>query len=83
MKVILTQKLIKENYEIKLSKYVSTFNYTDKILIVLNVMTGGLCIISYVAVVGTPVGLASPRFTILFAITTVKNLANMSLLLIT
>ena len=46
-------------------------------------MTGGLCIISYATVVGTPVGIASARFTILFAITTVKNWANMSLLLIT
>ena len=55
----------------KLSKYVSTFNYIDKTLIVLNVTTGGLCIISFATVVGTPVGIASSRFTILFAITTV------------
>ena len=27
----------------KLSKYVTTFNYIDKILIVLNVTTGGVC----------------------------------------
>ena len=31
----------------KLSKYVTTFNYIDKILIVLNAATGGVCIISH------------------------------------
>ena len=43
----------------KLSRYVTTFNYIDKILIVLNATTGGVCIISHAAVVGTPVGIAS------------------------
>ena len=32
----------------KLSKYVSTFNYIDKILTVLNATTGGVCKISHV-----------------------------------
>ena len=36
----------------KLSKYVSTFNYIDKILIVLNATAGGVCIISHATVVG-------------------------------
>ena len=48
----------------KLSKYVSTFNYIDKILIVLNATTGGVCIISHATVVGAPVGIASAGFTI-------------------
>ena len=34
----------------KLSKYVTTFNYIDKILIVLNAATGGVCIISHATV---------------------------------
>ena len=38
----------------KLSKYVTTFNYIDKILIVLNATTGGICIISHASVVGAP-----------------------------
>ena len=38
----------------KISKYVSTFNYIDKILIALNATTGGVCIISH-ATVGAPV----------------------------
>ena len=54
----------------KLSKCVSTFNYIDKILIVLNATTGGICIISHASVVGAPVGIASAGFTIVFALAT-------------
>ena len=54
----------------KLSKYVTTFNYIDKILIVLNATTGGVCIISHATVVGAPVGIASAGFTILFSLAT-------------
>ena len=54
----------------KLSKYVSTFNYIDKILIVLNATTGGICIISHASVVGAPIGIASAGFTIVFALAT-------------
>ena len=38
----------------KLSKYVSGFDYIDKIFIVLNETTGGVCIISHATVVGAP-----------------------------
>ena len=54
----------------KLSKYVSTFNYIDKILIVLNATTGGVCIISHATVVGAPVGIASAGFIIVFSLAT-------------
>ena len=54
----------------KLSKYVTTFNYIDKILIVLNATTGGVCIISHATVVGAPVGIASAGFTIVFSLVT-------------
>ena len=54
----------------KLSKYVTTFNYIDKILIVLNATTGGVCIISHATVVGAPIGIASAGFTVVFALTT-------------
>ena len=50
----------------KLSKYVTTFNYIDKILIVLNATTGGVCIISHTTIVGAPIGIASAGFTIVF-----------------
>ena len=53
----------------KLGKYVSTFNYKDKILIVLNATTE-VCIISHATVVGALVGIASAGFTIAFALTT-------------
>ena len=54
----------------KLSKYVSAFNYIDKILIVLSATTGGVCIISHGTVVGAPVGIASARFTIVYSLAT-------------
>ena len=54
----------------KLSKYVSAFDYIDKILIVLNATTGGVCIISHATVVGAPVGIASAGFTISFSLAT-------------
>ena len=38
----------------KLIKYVTTFNYIDKILIVLGATTGGVCIICHATVVGAP-----------------------------
>ena len=37
----------------KLSKYVTTFDYIDKILIVLSATSGGVSIISFTSVVGT------------------------------
>ena len=54
----------------KLSKYVTTFNYMDKILIVLNATTGGVCIISHATVIGAPVGIESAGFTIAFSLAT-------------
>ena len=54
----------------KLSKYVATFNYIDKILIAFNATTGGVCIISHGTVVGALVGIASAGFTIAFSLST-------------
>ena len=54
----------------KLSKYVSAFDYIDKILIVLSATSGGACIISSVSVVGVPVGIAPAIFTLFFSLTT-------------
>ena len=39
----------------KLSKYVTAFDYIDKILIVLSATSSGVCIISTASVVGPPV----------------------------
>ena len=43
----------------KLSKYITAFDYMDKILIVLITTSGGVSIISFTIVVGAPVGIAS------------------------
>ena len=50
----------------KLSKYVTAFDYIDKILIVLSKTSGGVCIILSVNVAGAPVGMASAGFTLIF-----------------
>ena len=47
----------------KLSKYVTTFDYINKILIVLSATTGGVTIISFTSIIGAPVGIASASFT--------------------
>ena len=66
------------NHEIKqrelnsktLSKYVATFDYIDKILIILSATCGGVSIISFTAVAGAPVGMVSASFTLIFSTTT-------------
>ena len=47
----------RKSYSQKLSKYVTTFDYIDKILIVLNAATGGVSILSFTSVIGAPVGI--------------------------
>ena len=74
------------NHEIKqrklnsetLSKYLATFDYIDKILIILSATCGGVSIISFTAVTGAPVGMASASFTLIFSTTTgiIKKLLN-------
>ena len=51
----------------KLSKYVSTFNYIDKVL---DATTGGICIVSHASIVGAPIGIVSAWFTIVFSLAT-------------
>ena len=41
----------------KLNKYVTTFDYIDKILIVLSATTGGVSIISFTSIIGAPFGI--------------------------
>ena len=54
----------------KLSKYVSAFDYIDKILIFLSATSSGVCTILSASVVGVPVGIASASFTLIFSQTT-------------
>ena len=53
----------------KLNKYVTVFDYIDKILIVLRTTSGGVSIISFTSVVGAPVGIESASFTLIFSLT--------------
>ena len=54
----------------KLNKYVTIFNYIDKILIVLCATSGGVSIISFSSVIGVPAGIASASFTSIFSLPT-------------
>ena len=62
----------------KLNKYVTTFDYIDKILIVLSATSSGVSIISFTSIIGAPVGIASASLTLFFSLTTgiVKKLLN-------
>ena len=53
-----------------LNKYVTTFDYIDKILIVLSATSSGVSIISFTSIIGAPVGIASASFTLIFSLTT-------------
>ena len=53
-----------------MSKYVTTFDYIDKILIILSATSGGVLIISFTSIIGVPAGIASASFTLIFSITT-------------
>ena len=63
-----------------MNKYVTIFNYIDKILIVLSVTTGGVSLISFSSVIGTPAGIASASSTLIFSLTTgiVKKLLDIT-----
>ena len=54
----------------KVSKYVTFFDYIDKILTGLSAASSGICMISSVSVVGAPTGITSASFTLNFSITT-------------
>ena len=54
----------------RLRKYVTAFDYIDKILIVLSAASSGVCIILSTSVVGAPVGIASASITLIFSLTT-------------
>ena len=55
----------------KLNKYITTFDYIDKILIVLSATGSGVSIISFTSITGAPVGIASASLTLIFSLTTV------------
>ena len=54
----------------RLSKYIASFDYFDKSLIVLSVTTGSISIASFATVIGAPVGMMSASCGLAFSITT-------------
>ena len=54
----------------KLSKYVTVFDYVDKILTVLSAASSGVCIISFASIVGATVGVESTSLTLIFSLKT-------------
>ena len=54
----------------RLIKYIASFDYFDKSLIVLSVATGSISIASFATVIGAPVGMMSASCSLAFSITT-------------
>ena len=54
----------------RLSKYITSFDYFDRSLIVLSVTTGSISIASFATVIGAPVGMMSASCSLAFSITT-------------
>ena len=53
-----------------LSKYIASFDYFDKSLIVLSVTTGSISIASFTTVIGAPVRITSVIFSLAFSLST-------------
>ena len=69
-----------KEYSKKLNRYVTIFDYIDKILIVLSATTSGVSIISFTSTIGKSVGIVSASFTLIFSLTTgiVKKLLSIT-----
>ena len=64
--VIRERELMRKN----LSKYIASFEYFDKSLIVLSVATGSISIASFATFIGAPVGMMSASCSLAFPVTT-------------
>ena len=53
----------------RLSKYIASFDYFDKSLLVLSATSGSNCIAPFFTVIGAPVGIASASFSFAFSVT--------------
>ena len=53
-----------------LSKYIASFDYFDKSLIILSITPGSITIAPSATVTGTPVGIVSASFSLAFSIST-------------
>ena len=52
-----------------MNRYVTTFDYIDKILIILSATTGRISIISFTTAIGAPFGITSASFTLIVSLT--------------
>ena len=50
----------------RLSKYIASFDYFEKTLVVLSIATGSNSIASFATVIGTPVRIMSASFSLAF-----------------
>ena len=57
-----------KSYCKKLDKYITVFDYIDKLLIALCATSGGVSIISFTTIVGATVGILSASYTLIFSI---------------
>ena len=55
----------RKSYSKKLNRYVTIFDYIDKILIIVSETTGRISIISFITTIGAPVGIVSASFALL------------------
>ena len=54
----------------RLRKYIASFEYFDKSLIVLSLIRGSISISSFSTVIGAPVGIVNASFSLAFSIST-------------
>ena len=54
----------------RLSKYIASFYYFDKFLIVLSATSGSISIASFATVIQTPVGIVSESLSFVFSLST-------------
>ena len=64
----------------KLNKYVTTFDYINKMLIVLSATSSGVSIILFTSIIGATVGIGSSSLILFFSLTTgiVEKLLNIT-----
>ena len=60
----------KELMSKRLRKYIASFEYFDKSLIVLPVTSSSISIASFPTVIGAPIRIASARFSLAFSVST-------------
>ena len=70
LKIILLLRLKKELMSKNLGKYIASFEFFYKSLIVLSVATGSTSIASFATVIEAPVGMMSASYSLAFSITT-------------